>query len=230
MKDYRKIPIAECFEPLIPIPLEKFAIFQPHPYQKLGANYRGKSPYYLRRGVVTALIKAAEKLEQVRSLWKIQIFDAYRPVEVQAFMVNYTFNELLKSQKLELDNLSPQQQETIWQQVYQFWAKPSLDPRTPPPHSTGGAIDLTLVDDLGQTVEMGSEIDELSARSHPDYYANSTAPENQKYHERRELLHEIMKAGGFTRHPREWWHFSRGDRMWASLLKLETAYYRRVED
>ena len=39
MKPYQKIPILECGEPLVPIPLEQFAIESPHPYEKLGASY-----------------------------------------------------------------------------------------------------------------------------------------------------------------------------------------------
>ncbi|MDE5071945.1 MAG: D-alanyl-D-alanine dipeptidase, partial [Trichodesmium sp. St5_bin8] len=34
MKPYQKIKIQECNEPLVPIPLELFAIESPHPYQK----------------------------------------------------------------------------------------------------------------------------------------------------------------------------------------------------
>ncbi|MDJ0725910.1 MAG: M15 family metallopeptidase [Prochloraceae cyanobacterium] len=230
MKDYQTIAIAECFEPLIPIPLEKFVICQPHPYQNLGANYGGKSPYYLREGVIAALIKSAEKLHQKQPGWKIKIFDAYRPVEVQDFMVKYTFDRVIESQKLKSEDLSPQERDNIWQQVYQFWAIPSLDPRTPPPHSTGAAIDVTLVNERGQTIDMGSEIDELGARSHPDYYLSSNENRNQKYHERRSLLHEIMKTGGFSRHPGEWWHFSLGDQMWAKLLNFPTAYYGRIDE
>jgi len=54
MKPYQKIPIRECGEPLVPIPADKFVIPSPHAYEKLGANYRGKSPYFLRQGVLNA--------------------------------------------------------------------------------------------------------------------------------------------------------------------------------
>ena len=221
MKPYQQIPVQECGEPVVAIPLEKFAVESPHPYEKLGANYGGKSPYYLRQGVLRALIEAQNKLQQDYPGWQIKIFDAYRPVEVQQFMVDYTFASVVRSQGLCSEKLSPQQRQNIWEQVHQFWAVPSLDPRTPPPHSTGAAVDITLVDAHGMTVAMGSEIDELGARSHPDYYANNSSQREREYHARRELLHQIMKAAGFRRHPREWWHFSVGDRMWAWLQEQE---------
>jgi zinc D-Ala-D-Ala dipeptidase len=215
MKPDRLIEIVECNEPLVAIPLERFAVESPHPYQKLGANYNGRSPYYLRERVLVALIKAQTILQNRHPNWRIKIFDAYRPTEVQQFMVNYAFATLIRDRNLNLEQLSPQQQQNIWEDVYQFWAIPSNDPKTPPPHSTGAAIDITLVDADGITLDMGAEIDEIGERSHPNYYANSNNEREQIYHQRRELLKEVMTTVGFCRHPQEWWHFSLGDRMWA---------------
>jgi D-alanyl-D-alanine dipeptidase len=220
MKPYQQISILECGEQLLPIPLE-FAIASPHPYIKLGATYGERSPYYLRQGVIKSLTVAQTHLQQQYPGWRIQIFDAYRPVEVQQFMVDYTFNELIQAQNLTLANLSEAQKQAIWQQVEQFWALPSLDPATPPPHSTGAAVDVTLVDLDGKIIDMGGEIDEISARSHPNYYEHATSPTEQQYHTHRQVLQKIMFAAGFQRHPNEWWHFSRGDQMWAWLTNQE---------
>lgn len=217
MKPYQQIPIQECGEPLVPIPLDKFAFVSPHPYQKVGADYGGRSPYTLRRGVLNALVTAETWLQQHHPGWQIQIFDAYRPVEVQQYMVDYTFATALRSQGLIA---SPEDKQKIWEQVYQIWAVPSLDPATPPPHSTGAAVDVTLVDATGNPVDMGSEIDELSARSQPNYYTSRTVQERQ-YSDHRQLLKQVMEAGGFCRHPGEWWHFSLGDQMWVWQRNLE---------
>lgn len=228
MRPDRLIPIQECGEPLIPIPLEYFAVESPHPYQKLGARYDNKSPYYLRQGVVTALLAAQSLLNKEYPQWKLKIFDAYRPVAVQQFMVDYTFNSLVEQQGLNTEQLSPQQRQELWDKVYRLWAKPSLDVATPPPHSTGGAVDLTIVDELGSPLDMGGEIDELTARSHPNYYAGDRDTTSQQYHRHRQLLNRIMTEVGFCRHPDEWWHFSLGDRLWAWLNHTAIAHYGRV--
>lgn len=231
MKPYQKIPIQECGEPLVPIPLEQFAVESPHPYEKLGAPYGDTSPYYLRESVIAALITVQAELQQRHADWRIQIFDAYRPVAVQQFMVDHTFAEVVQAQNLDPDTLSDDQRDAIFQQVYQIWAVPSPNPKTPPPHSTGAAIDLTLVDATGQMIDMGSAIDELSPRSHPDYYANQP---DKPYHEHRQLLRNVMYSAGFRRHPGEWWHFCLGDQMWAWLCNQDnptvtvTARYGRV--
>lgn len=231
MKPYQKIPILECGEPLVPIPLEHFAVESPHPYQKLGAPYGETSPYYLRQSVLTALFAAQSLLQEQYPGWRIQIFDAYRPVAVQQYMVEHTFNEVVRARKLNPAKLSDDQRQAIWQEVHKIWAVPSLDRLTPPPHSTGAAVDITLVDATGQVIDMGCAIDELSPRSHPDYYADRS---ELPYHARRSLLRDAMHSAGFQRHPGEWWHFSLGDQMWAWLCEQDnptvtvTARYGRV--
>ncbi|MHC5938410.1 M15 family metallopeptidase [Nostoc sp.] len=217
MRAYHQIPIFECGEPLIEIPLELFAVESPHPYEKLGAIYGDRSPYYLRESVIENLLQAQNYLYLLHPNWRIQIFDAYRPIAVQQFMVDYSFAQAVQDRGLTEVELSPKQRQEIWKAVYEIWAVPSLDEKTPPPHSTGAAVDVTLVDDAGQIVNMGSPIDEMSERSHPDYYANSYYQQSQKYHAYRQLLRDIMLKAGFQRNPREWWHFSVGDQMWAWL-------------
>ncbi|MEQ8969491.1 MAG: M15 family metallopeptidase [Coleofasciculus sp. C1-SOL-03] len=214
MKPYYQIPIRDWGEPLVPIPLERFAVDSPHAYEKLGAPYGETSPYHLRQTVLEALITAQHYLQQQCPGWRILIFDAYRPVAVQEFMVNHTFAEVVRSQNLNPATLSESERQQIWQQVYKIWALPSPDPLTPPPHSTGAAVDITLVNHQGEVIDMGSAIDELSARSHPDYYAQAL---QLPYHAHRQLLRDIMQKAGFQRHPGEWWHFCCGDQMWAWL-------------
>ncbi|NEO52470.1 MAG: D-alanyl-D-alanine dipeptidase [Okeania sp. SIO3B5] len=226
MKPYQKIKIKECHEPLIPIPLEKFGTESPHPYQKLGAPYHlspANSPYFLRQKVLDSLMAAQTKLQQKYPSWHIQIFDAYRPIAVQQFMVDYTFVETVKAEGLTLDSpeLTEAKRQEILELVYQFWAAPSLNPATPPPHSTGAAVDVTLVDANGKTVDMGSPIDELSPRSYPNHFLESKNEDAQKYHQHRQLLAEVMLSVGFQQHQDEWWHFSLGDQMWAWLTSQE---------
>lgn len=229
MKPYQQIPILECGEPLVPINLEMFAVESPHPYQKLGAPYGEESPYHLRQSVLNSLIQAQVSLNEHYPGWRIQIFDAYRPVPVQQFMVDYTFAQVVATAVTTQSTAAD-----TWEQVYQIWAVPSLDPRTPPPHSTGGAVDITLVDDTSKPVNMGSAIDELSPTSHPDYFTNSDDPVAQQYNFHRQLLWDVMRASGFQRHPGEWWHFCLGDQMWAYLTnqadptKSVVACYGRI--
>jgi zinc D-Ala-D-Ala dipeptidase len=224
-KPYWDIPILESNEPLVSMPTDAFIYANPHPYAVLGAPYGEVSPYFVREGVLSALIQAQQMLQLQQPHWKLFIFDAYRPVAVQKFMVERTFSELLQARELDLFHLSASQIDTLWEEVYQLWAPPNLDPKTPPPHSTGAAVDITLFDmQTHQTVCMGSPIDELSVRSQPNYFSNlaqdpNTAKEERVTaalaHQHRQILCTVMERAGFQRHPGEWWHFSVGDQLWA---------------
>jgi D-alanyl-D-alanine dipeptidase len=215
MKPYQKVAIAECHEPLVEIS-EQFDRVTPHPYAKLGAPYGEKSPFFVRSGILDRLIQADAELQKIRPGWKIQIFDAYRPVAVQQFMVDYTLIELVNANGLQLETLPETQREEFQQQVYQFWAMPNLNPATPPPHSTGAAIDITLIDDNGNVIDMGSEIDEISERSFPNHF-----PLDSEYGQHRKILSNAMISAGFKQHWNEWWHFSYGDQIWAWLTNQE---------
>lgn len=216
LKPYRYVPIQEWGEPLVPIPGDQVALTLPHPYANLGAPYGHESPFALRQSVLKKLLQAQDYLQQIKPGWRLSIFDGYRPNSVQKFMVVYTYEELLKIHP----EMSP---EARWAQVYQIWAVPSDDPATPPPHSTGAAVDLTLINEQGQVVDMGSPIDELSPRSLPDYY-----PQASTYTAQRNLLNQVMNHAGFARHPEEWWHFSWGDQLWAWVTGAGVAHYGRV--
>lgn len=221
MKPYHQTPIVECGEPLVPIPPAQFALVLPHPYEKLGAPYGNKSPFYLRQTVLDRLNTAQTGLQSIHPGWKIQVFDAYRPIAVQQFMVDYTFQELVQAQNLKAEQLTEPQRQEILAQVYEFWAVPNPDPAMPPPHSTGAAIDVTLVNEDGQPVDMGSPIDEVSPRSYPNHFAESAQPNAQIFDRHRQVLNQVMTEAGFQRHPNEWWHFCFGDQMWAWLTNQQ---------
>lgn len=214
MKPYRRLPIAECGEPLVAIPRSLATRLAPHPYLAAGAPYEGLSPWQLRSGVVEALERAAARLP---GGLRFVLYDAYRPVAVQSFMVTEAFKAL--SGGLPPEAVDEERRQLWLERTFRIWAEPSEDPNTPPPHSTGAAIDLTLAGADGVPLDMGSPIDENSDRSLPDYFRDR----DPEIHRRREWLHEALAGAGFRRHPEEWWHFSLGDQLWAFLLGQDTA-------
>lgn len=237
MQTYRTIPIRECYEPLVPIPETVFAFTEPHPYVALGAPYGDASPWVLRQAVLTALLAANATLAAHKPGWRLKLFDAYRPVPVQAYMVWREFQRQarLAGRSLarfdclaDLAEGDPELYGLLAGTVFTFWGVPSADPHTPPPHSTGAAVDLSLQDGAGREVDMGCPIDETTERAYPDFYAGTFDPQRRAIHESRELLNQAMSAAGFCRHTHEWWHYSMGDQM-AALAKDEPfAIYGRA--
>jgi D-alanyl-D-alanine dipeptidase len=238
MLGYRTVPIAECGDPLVAIPAAAFALTDPHPYAVLGAPYGGLSPWMLRQRVLDALIEAQARLTALQPGWRLKLFDAYRPVPVQAFMVWREFRQQARlagrsleafRDPAELAAREPDLYESLAATVFRFWGVPSEDLRHPPPHSTGAAVDLTLQDAAGAEADMGCPIDETTERAYPDFFAAATESALREVHARRQRLNEVMTAAGFTRHANEWWHFSLGDQMAAHARGEACAVYGRAD-
>jgi len=220
-----KVTIKECNEKMLEIP-STFARFDPHPYQKLGAPYGDKSPFFLRSNVVKRLEKAQERLTALKNGYRLKIFDAYRPLSVQNFMIKYDINRISQEKySRSFEELTLSEQNHITEIIAYFWSPISDETHlNPPPHATGGALDLTIVDAKGIALDMGSEIDELVEVSDSDYYLNSDTQEQKN----RELLVEVMSYAWFTQLPTEWWHFSYGDQIWAVDNGRDVALYGTI--
>ena len=225
--------INECHELLIPIPKTVFRI-KPHPYMSLGAPYlNGADPWVLRQSVLNRLIMAQRNLAQISPHLQLALFDAWRPISVQSFMFNHTVKQTCKSRGIDFNDHSLKQTiNEIVEEVRSFWAPPSSNPATPPPHSTGAAIDLTLADKNGVTLDFGGEIDFIGDISRPNFYKkfalNMPGSKYNIFHSRRSLLTSVMTKAGFAQHPNEWWHFSYGDQLWAWKNKKENAIYGKI--
>ena len=199
MRPWSPIPIKECGESLQPLPGELLRM-EPHPYMALGAPYGPSGqPFQLRQGVVRRLLEAQQRLLDHDPSLRLSIFDAWRPIAVQAFMVEHSIAELCRERGVE--RRSGDAFDRVVGDVGRFWAAPSRDPATPPPHSTGAAVDLTLSNGAGIPLAMGGEIDAIGALSEPQHYAGREDPEAQCWNQRRQLLADVMDASGFAQHP-----------------------------
>ena len=223
MRPWSPIPIEDCGEPLQLLP-PNFLRMEPHPYMKLGAPYGASgNPFQLRLGVVQRLLEAQQRLIEHDPSLRLSIFDAWRPIAVQAFMVDHSIAELCRKRGVEVRSGDAFDQ--VVADVGRFWAAPSRDPATPPPHSTGAAVDLTLSSRDGTPLAMGGEIDAIGAVSEPQHYAGREDSEARRWHQRRQLLAEVMGSAGFVQHPNEWWHYSFGDQLWAWRKAAAVAVY-----
>lgn len=95
--------------------------------------------------------------------------------------------------------------------VVNRFSAPVTDERVPPPHTTGGALDIFLTDAIGNALDVCSPYEPEDPRSFP--FAAPGLDDNARAH--RELLREALTAVGITNYPGEYWHFSYGDQGWA---------------
>ena len=145
-----QVPIEDCGERLAAIPTDgRFVFADPHPYVSLGAPYGVATPFVMRTSVIAALEKAAMLLDEFHPGWKFKIYDAYRPIEVQAFMVDHVADAYCRMVAgILLEEAEDDIRERAYAHAHGIWAPAIDDPLAPPPHSTGAAVDLTIVDEF----------------------------------------------------------------------------------
>jgi D-alanyl-D-alanine dipeptidase len=135
--------------------------------------------FYTHRDTHKNLLKASEIAHEKG--FRLRIWDAYRPFEVQAFMAD-KFPEHVKNG---------------------FVSNPNEDVAT---HVRAIAIDLTLVDKNDKELDMGTDFDDMSEQSN---HGSSAISENNKIAEKnRQILAEIMQKAGFEIYKNEWWHYN----------------------
>lgn len=94
------------------------------------------------------------------------------------------------------------------------------DPRSgPAPHTTGGAVDLTL--SFGDVpLSLGTHFDEFVPAAATTAFEDHPGP----VRELRRLLYWTLVRSGFAAYQHEWWHFEYGTRRWAAITSNPPLY------
>ena len=106
--------------------------------------------------------------------YKIKIFDCYRPLDIQKKMWKIVPNP-------------------------EYVANPAKGSI----HNRGGAVDITLVDNNGKELDMGTSFDHFGIEASHNYLKLS-----EEIKLNRKLLKRIMIQKGFNSFDSEWWHYN----------------------
>ncbi len=197
MPAHPDVPVKENDEPLVPLA----GIIKTYPvYSWLGFGH-GPGAMRLREGVLERLERASHRLP---ADFEIVVIDAHRTRAFQAELLNYYLA-------------------TAESPLAGFVADPWSDAPVPP-HTTGGAVDLTL-GWRGAVLGLGTDFDAFLPDSAPaalEGDAGGTA------RDLRRLLASCLHAEGMTVIGSEWWHWSYGDQYWAALTRSPVAIYDEI--
>lgn len=198
-----KIPIQENNDPIVDISVEAPEIAV------------RESPMYARKTVV-------EMLKQAQSLlpdgYRLFVRIAGRSLDVQRKMYWELYEKISKEHPEW-----PKSQ--IRRELNKYLAPP--DAKHPPGHTTGGAVDVTIIDPTGKELDMTSTIDGTNdpIKTMPTFCKLITPHAAWN----RQLLIDAMGAAGFSNYPGEWWHWSYGDSAWAVRFNIDHAPYGAIE-
>ena len=169
-------------------------------------NFTGQVLYtdltraYLHPKAAAALAKAQRRLKQLRPDLSLKVYDAARPMSIQQRM----WDKVKNTKK------------------YFYVSNPA---RGGGLHNYGMAVDITLCDARGDTLDMGTKIDYMGPAAHIDREDAlvKSGRISRRALENRRLLREVMRYAGFKPLRTEWWHFN--------LISRATAkkYYKVIK-
>lgn len=121
-------------------------------------------------------VKALVKANEkfLKKGYRIKLYDCYRPLDIQKKMWAIVSNP-------------------------EYVA----DPKKGSIHNRGGAVDLTLVDENGKELDMGTAFDHFGPEASHDYENLSEAVKKN-----RKFLRNTMTSFGFRIFESEWWHYN----------------------
>ncbi len=206
---WREVAIDPVDEPLVRVAALGPRIFDRPRYVEWGVPH-ALPECWVRQGVGERLLCVSRSLPEDRSL---VVWDGYRPLSVQAALYD-EWEGRLRTEHPDWDD------RRIAEQAARFVTPPSHDPDAPPPHLTGGAVDLTLGDATGTPIDMGTDFDAFVDEAHARALEASPAPARAN----RRTLFWAMSEVGFTGYAQEWWHFDYGDQFWGLVTGRSARY------
>src|SRR3989344_6088736 len=204
-EELMKIPVRDCNEKLVNLrDYNKDLVIEIEEESKKSQGLK-ENECFVRESV-------AIMLSQVQSLlhkgFYIKIIDTYRPMEAQKKIYAQVLSEL----KNKLHHLTDKELEKETDK----WV---ANPRIIPPHTTGGAIDLILLDKNRKEINFGTKINTVLVKAATEFPFKNEVKNNRLF------LVKTMTEAGFVNYPLEWWHWSYGDRIWAFYKKKPFAIY-----
>ena len=153
-------------------------------------NFVGEVMYdfteaYLHPKAAHAVVEANRLLSQAHPGWRLCIYDATRPMRVQQIMWDKVKG-------------TPQQN---------YVSNPA---RGGGLHNYGLAVDVSIIDEKGDSIDMGTKVDALTPLSHTDREEELVRQGkiSREAMENRRLLRRVMTEAGFKPLRSEWWHFN----------------------
>lgn len=206
------IPIIDNQESMINLKDQKDIVFGPSPEIPNNEDYT-----FVRQLVY-------EKLKQAQTYLPTHLhfclYEGYRSLSLQKFIFEKRYNKVKEQHpSWSLDQIFIESTKLVSPVVNQDGSV------NIPPHSTGGAIDIYLINDNGEYVDMGihpkdwMEDNDDSISVTISHVISPAAKKNRK------IMNQALSTVGFVNYPTEYWHWSYGDRYWAYEKQQPHAIY-----
>ncbi len=204
------------------------------PNKATGEPLPGINPDPLvRRSTAERLVKAKDSLWNNDPLTRhlggraeLIVKDALRSNGLQDHLYEVIWPKILRDANPDWSD------ERITEELPKVVGKPRKDPSKPAPHTTGGPVDVDLINEDGTKINFG-HVRGNTLVSQPDFHEarieSPEVPADPFARIVRRALYWSMLEQGFASHPYEFWHYSYGDQMWALFTDKPAAIYGGVD-
>lgn len=206
------IPIAENQEPMFDTKNQTIIAIGPSPEIPNNTDYSK-----MRKTVYDKLVQAQSLLPKGLHLC---LYEGYRSLELQKAL----FDERL--QKIKAQHPQWSVDELFNETIKMVSPVTNLDGTANiPAHSTGGAIDVYLINDQGEAVDMGIHPKDWMSDTTGERSLTASQKISPAAQKNRQIMSRVLEAVGLTNYPTEYWHWSYGDRYWAYHQQRPHALY-----
>ncbi len=206
------IPIIDNGDIFIDLKDQNLLIYGPSPEIPNNTDYTK-----MRKAVYEKLLQAQDLLpEGIRFC----LYEGYRSLSLQKILFDTRYEIIRKH------NINWSKNQIFEETINLVSPVINLDGSANiPPHSTGGAVDLYLIDNMGNPLEMGIHPEDwMQDESGSISLTHSAIISTEAKHHRR-IMNRVLETVGLVNYPTEYWHWSYGDRYWAYQLGRPHALY-----
>lgn len=210
------IPVGHSDEPLVDLKRQSEIAYGPSPEIPNNHDYT-----FMRRTVYLKLV-AAQKI--LPPGYHFCLYEGYRSIALQKMLFDKQYSNVVERHPTWSKTQLFQETIKLVSPVVNQDGTDNL-----PPHSTGAAVDVYLLDDKGHVLDMGihpkdwmSDVGGVLSLT-ASHAISSLAKKN------RQIMFEALSAEGFVNYPTEYWHWSYGDRYWAYMTHHPRTIYDQIK-
>ncbi len=176
--------------------------------------------FKMRKTVFDKLLEAQNRLE--KGIY-FCLYEGYRSIALQTQLYNNRY-KIIQSHHPDwtADQLFDETTKMVSPVINKDGTK------NVPPHSTGAAVDVYLINEKGEALDMGIHPADWMDDENDLFSYTASTHISKEAQSNRAKMSKVLSAVGFVNYPTEYWHWSYGDRYWAYHTHQPYALYGSI--
>lgn len=211
------VRIIDNHEPMVDLAQQQEIAYGPSPEIPNNTDY-----LKLRKTAYEKLIQAQKLLPKGLHFC---IYEGYRSINLQKMLFDNRFTKV-------------KQHHPTWSDAQIFtettkWVAPIINQdgsQNIPPHSTGAAMDVYLINDKREAIDMGIHPKDWMTDNDGSVSLTSSKVISVEAQKNRKIMCDALSKVGFVNYPTEYWHWSYGDRYWTYNKHEPQAIYGKYKE